>query len=186
MADLEDQCQSSAAADASAASAAPPVRTILGTMTFAGQTDIEEARAMLQLSRSGPLELDTARLYENGKTEEMVGALLGERAPEKTAVVVATKVNAYGRNMLTAWSVRKQLAESLRALNVPCVDILYLHSPDGKTPIEETIGVMGALHKEGLFNEFGLSNFSVEDVEYIHAHCRAQGLVAPTVYQVTR
>ena len=48
----------------------------------------------------------------------------------------------------------------LERLKVSSMEILYLHAPDHKTPLETTLQVMDALHKEGKFQQLGLSNYS--------------------------
>jgi aflatoxin B1 aldehyde reductase len=77
------------------------VSVVLGTMTFGGQTDEETSLQMVQefLAR-GHRELDTAFLYQNGHTEEILGRILAkerqERGDSGIAPYVATKVNPWG------------------------------------------------------------------------------------------
>jgi aflatoxin B1 aldehyde reductase len=61
--------------------------------------------------------------------------------------------------------------------------IFYLHAPDNKTPIEETLAEIDALHKENKFDEFGLSNYASWQVAEIVYLCKQRGYVLPTVYQ---
>ena len=78
----------------------------------------------------------------------------------KTAGRMATKVNPWNGKGLGKDSVRNQFTTSLSSLKVEKVHILYLHAPDHDTPLVETLTEINELHKEGKFEELGLSNFS--------------------------
>src|SRR5690606_26118365 len=62
-------------------------------------------------------------------------------------------------------------------------DIFYLHFPDHKTPLEETLKACQKLYEEGKFKELGLSNYSSWQVSEIYNMCKNNGWVLPTVYQ---
>ena len=96
---------------------------------------------------------------------------------------VATKVNPGNGKTLSATSVRHQVDVSLKKLNVPKVDILYLHWPCLDVPIEETLKAVNDLYSEGKFKRFGLSNFISWQVSEIQTICSYKGYVKPTVYQ---
>mmetsp|Transcript_19559 Transcript_19559/g.61505 ORF Transcript_19559/g.61505 Transcript_19559/m.61505 type:complete len:335 (+) Transcript_19559:42-1046(+) len=165
----------------------PGLRVILGTMTFAGQTTKEEAISMLErfLLKKKHKELDTARMYEKGATERMLGEILSEREDLALAAAIATKANPFKTHdkSLSRSSAESQMSESLAALGTDAVDIYYLHAPDPETPILETLAVIDAAHKAGKFREFGLSNYQAWEVAHIHALCRERGFVVPTLYQ---
>jgi aflatoxin B1 aldehyde reductase len=76
-----------------------------------------------------------------------------------------------------------QVDEILAAMQIDCIDLLYLHAPDSKNPIEPTLDALDILQKAGKFSKFGLSNYSAWEVSYIHAYCTQKGYVVPTVYQ---
>ncbi|KAF9176698.1 hypothetical protein BGZ50_009812, partial [Haplosporangium sp. Z 11] len=125
----------------------------------------------------GHVELDTARLYCNGDTEEVLGLL------PLDSFKVATKVwpdipRAHGPE-----NIKRIFHESLTALKAKKVDIFYLHAPDYTTPFEETIKAVDELYREGLFERFGLSNFMAWQVALIYQLCKQNGYVLPTVYQ---
>ena len=63
------------------------------------------------------------------------------------------------------------------------VNILYFHAPDKSAPLEESLAAVNELHAAGVFAHFGLSNYLPDEVEAVHAHCKARGYVLPTVYQ---
>ena len=160
-------------------------------MTFSAQTPKVAATEMTmtltgkykELAYAVP-ELDTARMYNEGLTEVCVGEILNEACPELKAsdgIKVATKANP--TEGLSAEKVKAQLNKSLEALNMDSVDIFYLHLPDPKVKIEESLESVQALYEEGKFKRFGLSNYSAWEVVYIHAYMKARGWVLPVVYQ---
>lgn len=60
---------------------------------------------------------------------------------------------------------------------------MYLHAPDRSTPFAETVRAIDEAHKAGHFEQFGLSNYTAEEVDEIVAICEKRGYVKPTVYQ---
>lgn len=141
----------------------------------------EQSEAMTaHFSSKNLVEVDTARMYQGGKTE----GIIGKFAPNLTKqIVISTKVNPWQPGGMTAEHVLRQANESLTELKSSCVDILYLHAPDHKTPIEETLGAVAQLHKEEKFKRFGLSNYASWQVAEIYYLCKEKGYILPTVYQ---
>jgi aflatoxin B1 aldehyde reductase len=135
----------------------------------------------------GHNELDTARVYGNGSTEE----ILAELNWQNRKLVMETKLypnanspfaqeNAYTHK---AEDVRRGLLDSLKALKTDKIDMFYLHGPDRKTPFEDTLREVNALYKEGYFNRFGISNYMSWEVAQICEICERHGWIKPTVYQ---
>ena len=146
------------------------LRVVLGTMTFGSQTNQPDATAQLaHFVGAGHAEIDTARMYNKGGTETMLGAIFGERADLRDAVRVASKANAFDGydKVLTAASVARQFAATSEALGDAPVDVYYLHNPDATTPILETLEAVDGLHKAG----------KIKAVSYTH-------LTLPTIYSV--
>ncbi|KAF9972852.1 hypothetical protein BGZ73_003949 [Actinomortierella ambigua] len=165
-------------------------RIILGTMTFGLERSslstsvvrvhgTENVRPFLDIFKAkGHIELDTARMYGNGDTEEVLGTL--DLSPFK----VATKVWPLSAGAHGPENLSNKLRESLKALKVEKVDIFYLHAPDYTTPFEVTAKAVNDLYKQGLFDRVsGLSNFAAWQVTLIHQICKQNGYVLPTVYQ---
>jgi len=157
-------------------------RVVLGTMTFGGQVDEKSADRILGLFLdAGHRELDTAFSYCEGRTEEILGRIL---TPERRArTVVATKANPWSPAGLKPERVIEQVETSLRRLRTEAVDILYLHAPDLKTPIEQTLEACFTLHRQGKFRELGLSNYAAWQVADIGRLCERRGWMLPLVYQ---
>ncbi|KAK9323503.1 NADP-dependent oxidoreductase domain-containing protein [Lipomyces orientalis] len=149
--------------------------------------DLRDAAALLDIfQRHGHNEVDTARVYGQGSSEEY----LGELNWQDRKLVMETKYYATaGRGRpgpQTSHSpadLRKYLIESLKALKTDKVDMWYLHAPDRTTPFEETFRAVNELHKEGYFSRFGISNYMAWEVAYINDMCIQNGWIRPCVYQ---
>ena len=146
-------------------------RLALGTMTFGDQVQRDDARLLLDTAlEHGVTMIDTADVYAQGRSEEILGELLGRRRDD---VVLASKVGIprageKGRP-LTASAVRAGVQGSLRRLRTDHLDLYYLHQPDWGTPIEETLGTMTTLVAEGLVREVGVSNFPSWQIAEVRA-----------------
>jgi len=84
---------------------------------------------------------------------------------------------------LQAVEVKRQMAEILQRLGSDSVDLLYLHSPDLDTPVEQTLEACFELFQQGRFRHFGLSNYASWQVAEVVETCRRNGWMEPTVYQ---
>lgn len=157
-------------------------RIILGTMNFGVQVDERMADDMLAMFLDhGHHEIDTAYKYSDGASEEILGRLL---TPERRGIVrLATKANPLGGGGLGPEEIVSQVSTSLRRLKTDCIDLLYLHAPDPKTPIEVTLAACERLFREGKFKELGLSNYASWQVADIWHLCKRNGWMLPTVYQ---
>jgi len=155
------------------------VRVVLGTMEFGRRCDEEVSNKIVQIfKRRGHRELDTAYMYTGGTSETWIGKMnLNEK------MIVATKANPFGKNRLTKGAVKTQLGVSLKRLQSGCADIFYLHAPDHKTDINETLEAVNELHKAGKFKEFALSNYAAWQVVEIYYICKEKGYILPTLYQ---
>jgi aryl-alcohol dehydrogenase-like predicted oxidoreductase len=103
---------------------------------------------------------DTADIYGGTKSETYLGAALGARRDE---IVLATKFGVPYEGHeggASAAYIRTAVEDSLTRLGTDRIDLYQLHAPDQKTPIAETVGVLGELVAEGKIREFGCSNFT--------------------------
>ncbi len=161
-------------------------RLVLGTMTFGSQVD--EAVASEMVSRAldaGVNHLDTANSYNDGRSEEILGRVLGSRRDQ---VLLATKVfNRTGpgpdEQGLSAPAVRKAIDSSLRRLCTDHVDIYYLHQPDWTVPIEETLAAMADLVTAGKVRHIGVSNYAAWQIGEIRHLGKRDGLPPVVVSQ---
>ena len=158
------------------------MKQILGTMTFGDQVDQSAAEILISTFRSaGNLELDTAHIYCEGRTEEMLGRIL--TSEDRGSLYIASKVNPWNDGGLQATEVHRQFAEILERLGSDSIDLLYLHSPDLDTPIAQTLKACFELFEQGKFRHFGLSNFAAWQVAEVVELCRRHGWMEPEVYQ---
>jgi aryl-alcohol dehydrogenase-like predicted oxidoreductase len=159
---------------------------LLGTMTFGDTVDLDAARAMVdQALAMGIDHIDTANVYSTGDAERMLGKLLAGRRDE---VTLATKVgmpsaDAGPHAPLSAAAITRCVEASLGRLCTDRVDLLYLHQPDRSTPLEETLGVVAELQRQGKVVEFGLSNYSAWMTVDVERAAVAAGVSKPTVGQ---
>jgi len=159
---------------------------IFGTMTFGTKgksgvrtDDPKECQRLLDIYfASGNKELDTARGYGEGTTEEYLSKLnIGD-------AVIDTKVFPGKPGDHNPTNLRRIFVDgSLKVLSPHKVRVLYLHAPDRSVPYEETVAEVDKLHKEGLFDIFGLSNFAAWEVAEIVGICDRYGYVRPRIYQ---
>eukprot|EP01114_Cavostelium_apophysatum_P015019 TRINITY_DN4012_c0_g1_i5.p2 TRINITY_DN4012_c0_g1~~TRINITY_DN4012_c0_g1_i5.p2 ORF type:complete len:331 (+),score=73.47 TRINITY_DN4012_c0_g1_i5:62-1054(+) len=124
-------------------------------------------------------QIDTSRRYGNGSSEEMLGAVhTAERG-----FILDTKVTSTTPGSHTREKLRESVMKSLEALKVTKVHTMYLHAPDRSVPIEEVLHSVDELHREGAFEQFGVSNYSVEEVAQIVKISKEKNYVRPSVYQ---
>ncbi|MDX1436525.1 MAG: aldo/keto reductase [Anaerolineales bacterium] len=138
----------------------------LGTMIFGeeSQRSAEPDEAIRMVHRfidRGGNHIDTANVYADGRSEEIVGEALRDR---RDRVVLATKVRfrmGPGPNDagLSRRHIFSSVEGSLRRLKTDYLDLLYMHCSDPFTPIEESLGAFDDLVREGKVRYIGLSNF---------------------------
>lgn len=154
---------------------------VLGTMTF-GEQIFEEADSIINaFLESGYNRLDTAYVYNDGLSEEILGKILKKVSRER--VLIDTKVNPRVTGRLDANAIKMQLETSLNRLGTDYVNTLYLHFPDKNVPLEETLMETDNLYRHGQIRELGLSNYSAEMVERAYLICEENGWICPTVYE---
>lgn len=166
-------------------SKAPIKNIIFGTMTLgyhgygARVHDVETAGAMLRaVSEFGHNQLDTCSDYGDGSCEQMLGDL---QASERFAI--ATRIHPGNSHGHEPEKVKRVFKESLKRLKTDKVKILYLVTRDSATPLEGTLRAVQELYEEGLFEEFGVSNYSAWQVAEASEIMARNGWVRPTVYQ---
>jgi len=134
----------------------------LGTMLFGGSTKEEEAVRMVhQFLDAGGNFIDTADIYTDGVSEQIVGKAVQERRSE---VILATKVSlGIGPHPNDRGNSRKRILDgidaSLRRLHTDYIDLYQLHIWDHVTPIEETLRTLDDLVSSGKVRYIGCCNF---------------------------
>ncbi|WP_342480922.1 aldo/keto reductase [Paenibacillus sp. FSL L8-0340] len=135
-----------------------------------GETNDEESTKTIHRSLEiGVSLLDTADVYGNGHNEELLGkAIKGRRDQAIIATKFAYTPNYESLNGQPAY-VKKAVEESLRRLGTDYIDLYYQHRVDPNIPIEETVGAMTDLVKEGKVRSLGLSEASASTLRRAHA-----------------
>jgi len=142
-----------------------------GTMTFGGsgwfagvgQTKTETARRQIDMCLEAGVNLfDTADVYSDGESEEILGEALGDK---RQSVLVATKVyGPMGPEENDRGASRHHIVRaceaSLRRLKTDYIDLYQIHNQDSLTPPEETLRALDDLVRAGKVRYIGSSNFS--------------------------
>jgi aryl-alcohol dehydrogenase-like predicted oxidoreductase len=151
----------------------------LGTNNFGPRIDYEQSLAVIDAAlAAGITLLDTADIYGQGKSEEIIGRALEGR---RDRVLIATK---FGKPMDerpeerrgTRKYVHAACDASLRRLRTDVIDIYQMHEPDEETPIEETLGALDELVQAGKVRYIGSSNDSAQQIEDADRVARERGL----------
>ena len=146
----------------------------MGMSEFYGSGD--EAESIATIHRAielGVTLLDTADMYGVGRNEELVGRAIADR---RDKVVLATKFgNVRGPNGERLGIsgkpdyVRQACEASLKRLKVDVIDLYYQHRVDPETPIEDTVGAMADLVRQGKVRHLGLSEAGPQTIRRAHA-----------------
>ncbi|MEE9325068.1 MAG: aldo/keto reductase [Dehalococcoidia bacterium] len=136
----------------------------LGCMTFGLGSDEEESRRIIDRALDAGVNfLDTANIYANGVSEEIVGRALKGRRDE---IVLTSKFhypmgdddpNHRGSSRK---NIFRSVEESLRRLQTDYIDLYQAHALDYSTPLEETLGALDDLVHQGKVRYIGCSNYS--------------------------
>jgi 1-deoxyxylulose-5-phosphate synthase len=140
-------------------------RICLGTMSFGNSeewmVELDKARPIVKRALDlGVNFFDTANLYSNGRSEEIVGELLKS---QRDNVVLATKVRlkvGEGPNKegLSRYHILQQCRESLKRLQTDRIDLYQIHRWDYATPIEETLLALNDFVRQGTVGYLGASS----------------------------
>ena len=148
----------------------------LGCNNFGRRLGLEQTRAVVDAALDAGVTLfDTADIY--GESEDLLGEVLAGR---RDGVVLATK---FGKPMDGRIApeheargsrryIRRAVESSLRRLRTDYIDLLQMHEPDERTPIEETLAALGEVVRDGKVRYIGSSNFAAWQVAEADAVAR--------------
>jgi aryl-alcohol dehydrogenase (NADP+) len=157
----------------------------LGAMMFGEQTDEETARRIVDSAREAGVNfIDTADVYNGGRSEEIVGRAV---KADRDRWVIATKAGYPVDPAFPADLSRKYLMravdQSLSRLGTDYIDIYYLHRDATTTPLEETVRALADLVRQGKLRYIGVSNFRAWRLAEVVRLCREAGIDAPAACQ---
>ncbi|HJP85431.1 MAG TPA: aldo/keto reductase [Gemmatimonadaceae bacterium] len=137
----------------------------VGCNNFGGRIDEIRTREVINTALDEGINFfDTADMYAEGRSEELIGKILG---PRRQQVIIASK---FGNDMPGQGSgarpeyIRKAIDGSLGRLRTDYIDLYQQHRPDPSVPIAETLGALDELVKAGKVREIGCSNFSADQI----------------------
>ncbi|MGZ8585866.1 MAG: aldo/keto reductase [Actinomycetota bacterium] len=136
----------------------------LGTMMFgaSGNTDVEDCVRIIHAALDGGINfVDTADVYSAGESEQIVGRALRGRRDD---VILATKVHGGMGSGVNDWGnsrvwIMREVENSLRRLETDHIDLYQIHRPEADTDVEETLGALTDLQRQGKIRYFGSSTY---------------------------
>ncbi|MGW4368949.1 aldo/keto reductase [Nocardia takedensis] len=152
-----------------------------------GDTDVAQARRLVDICLDAGVTLfDTADVYSDGASEEVLGAALRGR---RDKVLLSTKAGLpTGPDLTDAGSGRARLVRAveaaLRRLDVEHIDLFQLHAFDAHTPVEETLTALDDLVRAGKIRYLGASNFAGWQLMKSLAAADRNGLTRFVAHQV--
>ena len=150
----------------------------MGTMSFGGAADPDEAAALFRRCREAGINaFDCANVYEDGRSEEILGDLVADCRDE---VVLTTKAyfpmgddpNARGASR---YHLVRAVENSLRRLGTDRIDVLFVHRFDEETALHETLRALDDLVRQGKVLYLGASNFAAWQVMKALGRQRREG-----------
>ena len=151
----------------------------LGTMTFGWTTGQEDAfKIMDKFMEAGGNFIDTANVYQNGKSESVLGEWLNKM--NRDDFVIATKVRfGMGSSKNDMGLGRKHILnsvkKSLERLKTDYIDLLQIHAWDPITPLDETLSTLQNLVDDGVIRYYGASNLRAWQFEKSNGICLSRG-----------
>ncbi|PHV06981.1 aldo/keto reductase [Janthinobacterium sp. BJB412] len=147
------------------------------SFAYGGADEAESIRTLHRAVELGVTMFDTAEVYGPYANEELLArALRGLRGKVSIATKFGFRIGTQGRGMQRVTGVdsrpeqvRAAVEGSLARLGVESIDLLYQHRVDPAVPIEEVVGVMGELVREGKVLHLGLSEASADTLRRAHA-----------------
>jgi len=140
----------------------------IGGWMWGGSDEKESIRTIHAALDHGINLLDTAPVYGQGRSEEIVGEALRQDG-RRESVILATKVgldwtNGKVERNSTRQRIIQELEDSLRRLQTDYIDIYQVHWPDPLVPMEETAATLRELYEQGRIRAIGVSNHSPEQM----------------------
>jgi aryl-alcohol dehydrogenase-like predicted oxidoreductase len=146
----------------------------IGGWMWGGSDEKESIRTIHAALDQGINLIDTAPIYGQGRSEEIVGEALRQHG-SREHVILATKVGidwTSGRieRNSTLKRIRQEFEDSLRRLQTDYIDIYQVHWPDPLVPVEEIAQTLRELYEQGKIRAIGVSNYSPQEMDRFKAN----------------
>jgi aryl-alcohol dehydrogenase-like predicted oxidoreductase len=151
-----------------------------------GQVDVAEATRMVDLCLDAGVNFfDTANLYSQGASEEILGQAVKGRRDKVLISTKATFATGEGANDRgsSRYHLMRAVEASLKRLGTDHIDLYFMHGFDGRTPVDETLHALDDLVRSGKVGYIGASNFSGWQLMKALATSEKYGLARYVVYQ---
>lgn len=163
-------------------------RILLGTCYFGDGISKDEAFLMMdKFCEMGGTHIDTARLYADGKSEEIVGEWIISR--DAKDMIVSSKGGYYDMDSgekprLDENDISSDLEVSLKALKRDSIEFYWLHRDDENKPVDEIIEMMNKFVKSGKIVKFGASNWTAKRIAKANEYAKNNGLIGFSASQI--
>ena len=154
---------------------------VLGTDGYSERISKDTAYELLDtyIAQGGNV-IDTARLYCGGKSEELIGEYLKERNC-RNKVYISTKcshppLNDMSHSRLGREDIESDIDQSLVALGIDCIDLLWLHRDDETKDVGPIIDSLNEMIKKGKIRHFGSSNWTHDRIMQANSYASQAGL----------
>ena len=151
-----------------------------------GRTDVEEATRLVDICLDAGVNFfDTADIYSDGGSEEILGAALKGKRERALISTKATFRNGKGANDVgsSRYHLVRACEASLKRLGTDHIDVYFMHGFDATTPVEETLRALDDLVSSGKIGYIGASNFSGWHLMKALATSEKYGLARYVAYQ---
>ena len=158
----------------------------LGTMMFGGQTgEVEAQRIVDHAADNGVNFIDTANVYEKGRSEEVTGRTIKAKRDHWVLASKVAQPTGPGANDrgLSRRHIVSAVDASLQRLGTSYIDIHYIHRVDRNVPWQDVATTFGDLIRAGKLRYWGLSNVRAWHIPTIMTACRDVGSPGPVVLQ---
>jgi aryl-alcohol dehydrogenase-like predicted oxidoreductase len=164
-------------------------RLALGTAGSVARLPEAEIFQLLDLfTEAGGNCIDTARSYEDGRSEVIIGEWMQARG-NRDQLVISTKgchplLDEVQKPRLSLQDLEHDLQLSLEALRTDRIDIYWIHKDDPQHPVEDIIESVNHVMRSGTIKMIGCSNWHVERIQKANAYARKSGLAGFTLSQI--
>lgn len=154
---------------------------VLGSDYFGGAISEQTAFKNMDLYiENGGNIIDTARLYADGKSEEIIGKYLKSRKLTNK-IIISTKAahppaGHMEINRLSRAEIESDVDTSLSLLGTDAIDILWLHRDDRSVPVEAVVDAMDVIIKKGKVKHWGVSNWHSSRMEQANEYAKSKGM----------